>query len=64
MVKRTELLRELGDIAKRKGLSLDLVRHGANHDIYQIGAAMLVVGRHADVPELTAKGTIRKARNA
>jgi hypothetical protein len=43
---------------------LDLVRHGANHDIYQTGAAMLVVARHGDVPELTAKGTLKKARNA
>lgn len=63
-MKRTELLRELGDIAKSKGLSFDSVRHGANHDIYQIGAVVLVVGRHADIPELTAKGTVKKARTA
>jgi hypothetical protein len=62
-MKRRTLLRELAKIASSKNLQLTFVRHGSSHDVYRIGPEMFVVGRHADIPELTALGTIKKARN-
>lgn len=62
-MKRRALLRELAKIADSKDLKLEFVRHGGNHDIYQIGAESFPVGRHADIPEQTALITLKKARN-
>jgi hypothetical protein len=58
-MKRSELLKKLTEIAKDKGYSLDLVRHGANHDIYEVGPLRFPVARHTDITEQTARGTIR-----
>jgi hypothetical protein len=61
-MKRRALLRELAKIAESKDLKLEFVRHGGSHDVYQIGRETFFVGRHADIPEQTALGTIKKAR--
>jgi hypothetical protein len=63
-MKRRALLRTLAKIAESKDLKLEFVRHGGSHDIYQIGDETFPIGRHADIPEQTALGTIKKARNA
>ena len=63
-MKRKALLRELASIGKSKNLELKLVRHGSGHDFYQLGEAVLIIGRHTDVPEYTAKITLKTARNA
>jgi hypothetical protein len=63
-MKRKALLHELASIAKSKDLKLELVRHGSGHDIYHLGNAVLIIGRHADIPEHTAKITLKTARNA
>ncbi|MBR7826070.1 type II toxin-antitoxin system HicA family toxin [Actinospica sp. MGRD01-02] len=62
-MKRRALLRELVKIAESKDLKLEFVRHGAGHDIYHLGHAVLIIGRHADIPEQTAKITLKTARN-
>lgn len=62
-MKRADLLRKLAEIAKAKGHELVLVREGGNHSIYQIGPVRFPVGRHNDVPETTAKATIKAARD-
>ncbi|MFD7982501.1 hypothetical protein ACFV4M_03860 [Kitasatospora indigofera] len=58
------LLKRLRTIAKEKGATLDLVRHGANHDLYEIGGVRLVVPRHAEVNEITAHSIIKEAEQA
>lgn len=59
-MKRKELLKRLAAIAEEKGMTLELVRHGGNHDLFRVGGYTFPVARHSDVPELTARGTIRK----
>jgi hypothetical protein len=61
-VKRGDLLRELRKIAAAKGMELSLVRHGASHDVYDIGGVTFIVARHNDITEMTARATIRRAR--
>jgi hypothetical protein len=63
-VKRSHLLRALRLIAKEKGLTLTLIRRGAGHDLYQIGSVGLTIARHTDVPEITARITLKNARKA
>lgn len=61
-MKRGDLIRELSKIAEAKGATLTFVRHGGNHDVYQIKGVPFIIGRHNDIAEQTARGTIRKAR--
>jgi len=64
VVKNGVLLQELRKIAKAKGLTLNLVRHGGNHDLYELGTVRLTVPRHPEVNEMTAKSIIREAKKA
>ena len=63
-MKQRELLDELRVIAKRKSATLELVRHGGNHDHYEIRGTRLIVPRHREIPEHTARGIIRTAKGA
>ena len=58
------LLKRLRKIAKEKGTTLELIRHGANHDLYELGGVRLVVPRHPEVNEITANGIIKEAEQA
>ena len=57
-VKRSELLKD-GRGRGGEGLTVTLVRHGANHDLYQVGSLRVTVARHNEIPEQTARATIR-----
>lgn len=58
-MKKRELLRRLKSLAEEKELVLELLRQGANHEIWRVGDLQFPVARHNDVPEQTARGTIR-----
>lgn len=60
-MKRTELLQRLAAVASARGYTFEFVREGGNHTIYRIGPSLFPVGRHRDVPELTARRTIAAA---
>ncbi|PRY61158.1 type II toxin-antitoxin system HicA family toxin [Glycomyces artemisiae] len=63
-MKQGQLLKELREIAWEKGATLELVRHGGNHDHYRIRGTRLIVPRHREIPEYTARGIIRTAKGA
>ncbi len=44
-------------------MALEFVRSGGRHDIYRVGDYRFPVGRHADIPELTALKTIKEVEN-
>jgi hypothetical protein len=62
VVKKQDLMKKLRAIAKAADKDLDLVRQGANHEIWTIGSERLVIPRHREVNEHTAQGIIRKAQ--
>jgi hypothetical protein len=62
-MKKRELIKALKDLAVAHGVELELVREGSNHEIWEIGSLQFPIGRHAEIPEQTARGTIRAARN-
>ena len=62
-MEKRELIRALRDLAATHDVTLELVREGANHEIWAIGSLQFPIGRHAEIPEQTARGTIRAARN-
>jgi hypothetical protein len=62
-MKRRELIRALNDPAAIHHLALKLFRERANHEIWAIGSLQFPIGRHTEIPDQTARGTIRAARN-
>jgi predicted RNA binding protein YcfA (HicA-like mRNA interferase family) len=63
-VKQRELLKDLMKIAEDKGATLEFVRHGGSHDVYRIRERMLVLPRHREIKEGTARSIIRQAEEA
>ncbi len=61
-MKKRQLVRRLQAIAASADLALDLVREGANHEIWRIGNERIVIPRHREVNEYTAEGILRRAR--
>ncbi len=57
-MKRQVFLKRLRQIAKARGLELD-VREGANHTVVRIGNQVQTVPRHSEINEITAKSIIR-----
>jgi hypothetical protein len=60
-VKKRQLLKE-NELAIEHNVEFRLVRQGANHEIWVLGTLQFPIGRHAEIPERTALGTIRAAR--
>jgi mRNA interferase HicA len=60
-VKRRLLIKTLRSLAKEADVDFTLLRNGANHDIYLLGSAKVVVPRHTEINELTARGIIKDA---
>lgn len=60
LVKRSELLRRLHRVAKDRGVALDIVE-GGSHTKVRIGDRIVVVPRHAEINELTARAVLRDA---
>lgn len=61
-MKRRELLKQLKAIAKTKGVEMTLVREGSSHSLYQVGRYRATVGRHVEIPEMTAQRTLKEAQ--
>jgi predicted RNA binding protein YcfA (HicA-like mRNA interferase family) len=55
-MRRRDLERQLRD------LGWNLARHGARHEIWAKGGRELVVPRHVEINEYTARAILREAR--
>jgi hypothetical protein len=60
-VKRRELLAQMARIAKDHGIAFDQDHpvHGGNHDKFFVGGRPVVVPRHNEIVEYTARGILR-----
>ncbi|SCL19573.1 type II toxin-antitoxin system HicA family toxin [Micromonospora inyonensis] len=58
-MKRADLLTKLSKAAANAGISFDFVREGGNHTIYRYGSQQVVIPRHKEINELTARGILR-----
>jgi len=61
MVKRTELLKRLRQIAKERGVTFDPTE-GGSHTKVRLGDSFVTVPRHNEINELTANGILRDAK--
>jgi mRNA interferase HicA len=58
-VKRAELLKAMRKAAKVGGVEFVLVREGAEHSIYRYGTQQVVVPRHRELNEITARAILK-----
>lgn len=59
-MKRRDLLHKIDEAAKNTGVEFVLVREGGSHSIYRCGGEAVVVARHNEITEGTARGMLRK----
>lgn len=60
-VKKRDLLRQLTEIARAGGVDFRLLREGRNHEIWVLGSERLVIPRHREINEHTARGILAEA---
>jgi mRNA interferase HicA len=58
-MRRGALLREIGRAARRQSVTWVLIRQGGKHEIWRCGATDVVIPRHAEINDLTARGITR-----
>ncbi|WP_212825715.1 type II toxin-antitoxin system HicA family toxin [Polymorphospora rubra] len=58
-MKRVDLIRAIARAARRSGVGFDLVREGGSHSIFRYGSQNVVIPRHSEVNELTARAILR-----
>ncbi|WP_424211091.1 type II toxin-antitoxin system HicA family toxin [Streptomyces sp. BI20] len=63
-MKKRDLLRTLRAIASEKGVDLVWARTGGSHEIWTLRTTRLVVPRHNEIAEGTARSIIRAAKGA
>ena len=50
-MKRVDLIREIADAAREKGVTWRFGRHGSDHDIWYCSAIRVPIPRHREVSE-------------
>jgi mRNA interferase HicA len=63
-MKKRELLKRLRSEAARQRIDLVLIREGANHEVWRFGTQRLVIPRHNEINEHTARSILEHARKA
>jgi mRNA interferase HicA len=58
-VKRADLIRRIQRAAIAKGHEFGLLREGAAHSLFLCGDKRVVIPRHREINELTARGIMR-----
>jgi hypothetical protein len=60
-MKKRDLVKHLRAVARAIGTDLLFVREGANHEVWAIAGERLVIPRHREINERTARAIIRRA---
>lgn len=61
-VNKRTLIKQIRAIAKKDGLELTFLREGGNHEIWSIGGQRLVIPRHREINEYTARSIINMVK--
>ena len=60
-MKKRDLVKHLRAVARAAGANLVFVREGANHEVWTIAGERLVIPRHREINEHTARAIMRRA---
>lgn len=58
-MKRADLIRKITAAAAAAGADFTLVREGGNHSIFHCGTQNVVIPRHKEINEITARAIMR-----
>jgi mRNA interferase HicA len=58
-VKRADLINKIGKAAAEAGVTFERIREGGSHTIYRYGSQNVVMPRHKEINELTARSILR-----
>ena len=58
-MKRVDLINRISKAAADAGVTFEKVREGGGHTIYRYGSQNVVIPRHKEINELTARGILR-----
>ncbi|KUL26322.1 type II toxin-antitoxin system HicA family toxin [Actinoplanes awajinensis] len=58
-MKRIDLIKKIGAAAIVAGKDFSLLREGGSHSIFQCGDLTVVIPRHREINEITARGIMR-----
>jgi mRNA interferase HicA len=58
-VKRIDLIKRITEAAAAAGKQFSVVREGGNHSIFRCGDQNVVIPRHREINEHTARGIMR-----
>jgi hypothetical protein len=54
-------MKQLSSIARAARVDLELIREGANHELWSLGGMRLIIPRHREINQRTAEGIIKRA---
>lgn len=60
-MKKRDLMKQLSSIARAARVDLELIREGANHELWSLGGMRLIIPRHREINQRTAEGIIKRA---
>jgi predicted RNA binding protein YcfA (HicA-like mRNA interferase family) len=63
-VKRSDLIRKIAEAAADKRLGFTFLREGGSHTIFRCGSQNVVIPRHREINEMTARGIMRDLEDA
>lgn len=63
-MKQRELIKRLRAIGSESGTELVFLREGSNHELWTIAGERIVIPRHREINEHTARSIIEQARRA
>ena len=58
-MKRADLITKISKAAAEAGVTFERIREGGSHTIYRYGSQNVVIPRHKEINELTARGILR-----
>jgi hypothetical protein len=62
-MKKRDLMKQLRSIAKGAQVDLELIREGANHELWSLGGIRLIIPRHREINQRTAEGIVKRAED-
>ncbi len=60
-MKKKDLLKHLNGLSKTHDVAFEMLRQGANHELWIFNDQRLTIPRHNEINEITAKGIIGEA---
>lgn len=62
-MRKTELEKQIAELAKANGVEWGFVRAGANHDVYRFNGKTIPIPRHREIAEGLVRSILKQCRS-